>query len=178
MKAISDLKWVDDYNYPLSALALLYTPLIHSYLSTAKAFMFLVGTNSVDCRPTSTMLTQIKQFIGSLRSQYSLLMDKQSIHIVTCFPCFKSLCSFNTYHSLLDNTAQYNAQLIKLFTTQNFMLVEFDVRDYHIGANRMHLGSKYNTFVKDSITNYFACLSSTMMAIPITRIGRSREAKA
>jgi len=178
VKAVSGLKWIDQYNSQLSASALVATPIIDSYLSSAKAFMLLIGTNSVRCTPASTILTQITTFITSLRSRHTHLSDKHCINIIPCFPCFKPIYPLNTYNSLLYNIAQYNTQLLTLSIELNFTIVDFQVMDYHIGVDRMHLDFKYNTLVKNSIINYIEFLSSKLTVIPVKPIGRSREAKA
>jgi len=178
VNAVSGLKWIDNYNSKLSALALLSTPILDSYLSSAKAVMLLIGTNSVRCTPASTIIIQITTVINFLRSRYTHLLHKHCINIVPCFPCFKPFYPLNTYHTLLDNIAQYNALLFDLSTTLNFTIVDFHVMDHHIGFDRMHLDFKYSTLVKNSIVDYFEYLSSTLTALPVKTIGRSQAAKA
>ena len=63
VKAISGLKWVDKYHSKLSALALLSTSIIDSHLSSAKALMLLIGTNSVRYTLSSTIIMQINTII-------------------------------------------------------------------------------------------------------------------
>jgi hypothetical protein len=178
VRAISGLQWVDSYKSQLSAVDLLSTPIIDSYLSSAKALMLLIGTNSVRCTPAPAILTQIKTFINSLRSRFAHLSAKHCINIIPCFPCFKPLYPLNTYHSLLNNIAQYNNQLVNLSIELNFTIVDFNVKDYHIGVDKMHIDSYYKTLVTKSIVSYFEYLSSTLTVIPVKPIGRSREAKA
>ena len=177
-KAVSGLKWIDNYNAKLSALALLSTPILDSHLSSAKALMLLIGTNSVRCTPTSTIITQVKSLINPLRSRHNHLLDKHCVIMVPCFPCFKSFYPLNTMRSLLDNIAQYNTLLFDLSLTLNFTIVDFHVMPHHIGVDRMHLDFKHNTLVKESIINHFEYLSSTLIMSAVKIIGRSREAKA
>ncbi|CAF2865804.1 unnamed protein product, partial [Rotaria sp. Silwood2] len=47
VKAISGLKWIDNYNSNLSTLTLLSTTTLDSHLSSTTALMLLIGTNSV-----------------------------------------------------------------------------------------------------------------------------------
>jgi hypothetical protein len=96
VKAVSGLKWADNYNFRLSALTLLSTPIINSYLSSTKAVVLLIGTNSVRCTPAATIHMQIKTLINSLRSRYTHLSEKHCINIIPCFLCFKPIYPLNT----------------------------------------------------------------------------------
>ncbi|CAF3452468.1 unnamed protein product, partial [Rotaria sp. Silwood2] len=140
--------------------------------------MLLTGTNSVRCTPASTIIIQINTVINFLRSRYLHLSDKHCINIVPCFPCFKPFYPLNTYDSLLDNFAQYNALLFDLSIALNFTIVDFHVMDHHIGVDRMHLDFKYTSLVKNSIIHYFEYLSSTLAPSLIKLPGRSKEAEA
>ncbi|CAF2002180.1 unnamed protein product [Rotaria magnacalcarata] len=177
VKAILGLKCIDKYSSNLSALAVLSTSCLDSHLASSHALMLLVGTNPVRCDPASSIITHIKTIIIFLCSTYPHLSGKHCINIVPCFPCFKPFYPLNTYHSLLNNIAQYNSQLFDLSITLNFTIVNFNVMDHHIGPDRMHLDYKYSTIVKNSIVDY-EYLSSTLTPLPIKTIGRSREAKA
>ena len=148
VKAVSGLKWIDNYNAKLSALALLSTPTLDSHLSSTKALMLLICANSVRCAPASTIITQVKSLINLLRSRHNHLLDKHFVIIVPCFPCFKPFYPLNTMRSLLDNITQYNTLLFDLSLTLNFTIVDFHVMAHHTGADRMHLDFKYNTLVK------------------------------
>jgi hypothetical protein len=178
IKAVSGLQWIDQYKSNLSALALLSTPTLDSHISSATALMFLIGTNSVRCTSASIIITQITTLITFLRSRHTHLSDKNCINIVPCFPCFKPFYPLNTYDSLLDNIAQYNALLFDLSITLNFTIVDFHVMNHHIGVDRMHIAFKYNSLVQNSIVDYFEYLSSTLTVLPVKTIGRSPEAKA
>ncbi|CAF4809774.1 unnamed protein product [Rotaria sp. Silwood1] len=178
VKAVSGLQWIDNYNSNLSALKLLSRTTLHSHLSSTTALMLLIGTNSVRCTPASTIIIQINTVINFLRSRYIHLSDKHCINIVPCFPCFKPFYPLNTYDSLLDNIAQYNALLFDLSIALNFTIVDFHVMDHHIGVDRMHLDFKYTNLVKNSIVHYFEYLSSTLAPSLIKPTGRSKEAKA
>ena len=148
VKAVSGLKWIDNYNSKLSALALLSTSILDSHLSSTRAIMLLIGTNSVRCTSASTMIIQVKSVISFLGSRYTHLSNKHCIIIVPCFPCFTSFYPLNTIQSLLDNIAQHNASLFDLSINLNFTIVDFHVMDQHIGIDRMHLDFKYKILVK------------------------------
>ena len=58
-----ELKWIDDHNQKLSALALVETPIISSYLSSAKAIMLTIGINFIRLILTAKIIPRIENII-------------------------------------------------------------------------------------------------------------------
>ena len=54
--SVSGLKWLDTFNTSLSATHLLSSSNFDSHLTSIKALMLLIGTNSVRCTPALTIM--------------------------------------------------------------------------------------------------------------------------
>ena len=80
-KAVSGLKWLDNYRSDLSALNLLSTPPLSSQLSSVTAILFLIGTNSVRCHSTADIISHIQVIIDYIRTHQPHLSNKHSINI-------------------------------------------------------------------------------------------------
>jgi hypothetical protein len=175
--AISGLKWVDFYNHNLSATHLLLTSSIHQHLLTAQSVIFLIGTNSVRYTSAETIISQIQHFINTLRQQYPHLSGHNNITIIHCFPCLKPILPLFTHATLINNINQYNTQLINLSLSLNFRTIDFNVKDFLLGPDKMHINLKYKRFVQTALLDYLQCLTSVLTITCVKNHDRSREAK-
>ena len=153
-------------------------PLSPSYLSSVTAILFLIGTNSVRCNSAADIISHIQVIINYIRTHQPHLSSKHSINIVPCFPCLKPSYTCNTSQSLSNNIHQYNSLLSTLADTLHFTIVNFNVMDYHLGPDRMHLHFQYKNLIPNSINDYFAYLSSILSTLPFQTTTRSAETKA
>ena len=165
IESISDLKWIDDDQHHLSALHLFQTSPIFSHLASAQAALFLIGSNSLRKFTASTVLNQIQYVISDLRRQHPDLVSKDTIGIVTTFPCFKFFHTFPTPALLPYNISLFNEQLFSLATNLNITMVDFAIQPYHLNIDQHHIHNYYSIIVPNNIFNYFEWLNSS--SIPI-----------
>ncbi|CAF4222645.1 unnamed protein product, partial [Rotaria sordida] len=117
--SISGLKWCDANDSHLCAYSLLQSMTISSHLSTASAIMLLLSTNSLRSFDASQVIQQLAHRINYLHQHYPNLNRKETISIVTTFPCFKPSSKFPSISSFSSNIDLYNDQLKILATNLN-----------------------------------------------------------
>ncbi|CAF4597026.1 unnamed protein product, partial [Rotaria sp. Silwood2] len=176
IQSISGLKWIDDDQHHLSAFHLLQTYPIFSHLASATAVMFLIGSNSLRKFSASIALNEIQHIISNLRQQHLHLAKKDSIGIVTTFPCFKFSYIFPTPALIQHNINIFNEQLYFLATNLNFRIVDFAIQPYHLSIDQLHIDNYYSNLVSNNIFNYFDRLISTSIPADQQVSRRSNDA--
>ena len=144
----------------VSALHLIQTHSIFSHLVSANAVMFLIGSNSLRKFMASTVLDQIQHVISTIRRQHHQFDNKDSISIVTTFPCLKLSHTFPRPELLQYNIQSFNEQLFSLATNLNFTITDFAIELYHLNRDQLHINQNYSNIVPDNIFNYFEWLNS------------------
>jgi hypothetical protein len=177
IESISGLKWVDDYQPHLSVLHLFNSPTIFSHLVAANAVMFLIGSNSLRIFPASRVLNQIQHVISVLRQQHPHLAKKDSICIVSTFPCFKSSYTFPTPQLIQHNISSFNEHLFFVADNLNITVVDFAIQPHHLSIDQLHINNNYSHLVPNNIFNYFDRLISISRLTSSKVSVRSKDAK-
>jgi hypothetical protein len=60
----------------------------------------------------------------------------------------------------------------------NFPAIDFNVKDFHLGPDKMHMNLKYKLFVQTALLDYLQCLTSILTITSVKNHDRSREAKS
>jgi len=168
-RAIPGLKWIDKYDQKLSVYALLSLPDIQSSLSQANAVLFSVGTNSVRIIPATEIISQVEQIILFVQQSYPHLNQPEKISISLTFPCFKTTRRFSTERSLMSNINLYNEKLKLLSSHMNFNIIDFHITDSHLANDNMHIQSRFQDRIFNSIINHFnQIVQTTSTTITIT----------
>ena len=176
VNATRGLKWLDNYNESLSALSVLQSSPVSSNIQSATAVLLLIGTNSIRSFNASQVIHQVQTFISLLRTLHPHLTATNSITVVAAFACLKTSFIFPTGSLLQENIRSYNEQLVNLSQRLNFTLIDFDVQEFHLRHDLIHLHSDYDDLVENSICNYFEKLSRQSLVPPVRVHTRSKEA--
>ncbi|CAF4009596.1 unnamed protein product [Rotaria sordida] len=153
--AISGLRWRDSTHPHLSALSIIKSSSISTYLQSSAALMFLIGTNSLRYDDAAKVLQDVAHTIEYIHTTYPHLHEKQQIAVVATFPCYNTSGIFKSIHSLLSNIQVYNEELHTLSNQLNFTFIDFHITDIYLSSDRMHLHPNYRYLVPNSITHYF-----------------------
>jgi len=162
IKAVSGLKWVDYRDEKLCLQSMLSLSEIRSLLSQATAVLFIVGTNSIRIMSASRVIEQVREIIQSIQRNYYHLNNTKKINVAYTFPCLKPTGRFPNRDSLLSNINQYNQKLFRLSVELNFTIVDFDINEYHLANDKMHVYWKYHDRIVNSISNHFNDLISSL----------------
>jgi hypothetical protein len=166
--SIRGLKWIDYYDQKYSAYALLSSPGIQSHPSQASGVLFLIGTNSVRIMPARKMISLVQQLILSVQQNYPHLNQPEKISISLAFPCFKTTRRFPTETSLMFNINLYNEKLKLLSSQMNFTITDFQITNYHLANDNMHIHSSFHRDILKSIINHFNQVIQTISTTTTT----------
>ncbi|CAF4548251.1 unnamed protein product [Rotaria sp. Silwood2] len=173
--SISGLKWCDTDNSHLCAYSLLQSAEISSHLSNASAILLLIGMNSVRQFDASQVIQDVAHTITYLHQHYPNLKHKQTISILTTFPCFKPSFRFPSISSLSSNIDLYNEELNDLSKNLHYTVLDFHVAESHLASDQMHLHFNHRYIIYNSIIEHFKALSQYQSPPPRTH-QRSRDA--
>ncbi|CAF1114890.1 unnamed protein product [Didymodactylos carnosus] len=80
--SISGLRWYANKHIELSAIDLIKTSKITSFLSSCSALVLLIGTNSTHSTAATQIIKQVQHLIENVRHDYKHLHDYQNLAVV------------------------------------------------------------------------------------------------
>ena len=128
-------------------------------MSTAKALLLLIGTNTVRCIPATLAVQQVAFTINYIHEHHTHLKHKRQVAVVLAFPCLKPTSSFPSTSLLLSNIVKYNEDLKQLSTDLNFTFIDFNVDVTYLADDQMHLHFNHRHLVLNSIQQHFLDLA-------------------
>lgn len=139
VKAISGLQWIHSHDNQLSCQYLLQSPTYSTLLSTCRAVLFIVGSNSIRHLHAAVALQQVEQLLDFIHSHHSHLTNRHAISIAYTFPCRKTSSYFSTPSSLMFNINAYNQGLQALSIHKSFTTIQFPIFDNHLSPDGLHI---------------------------------------
>ena len=155
VKPVSGLKWKDHRDTKLCLYSMLLLPDVRSYLSEADAILLMVGTNSIRILPSWKAIEHVRETVLLIRETYPQFHETKHINIALTFTCLKTTKIFPNRYSLSSNIDEYNYQLKRLSLEMNFTILDFQINEYHLARDGMHLRWEYHHLIVNSISNHF-----------------------
>ena len=165
-RCISGLHWRNIHDYKLCTEKVLASAPISALLSSARAILLLVGSNSVRHVAATAIIKQVEETLHFIRSSHSHLRRKQTITLTKVFPCGKLSPTFSYYESLSANINTYNSALEDLSGRLNISILDAHISHEHLSPDQLHLANEHQHILRDSIVNYTSRIRINTSTLP------------